>query len=103
MLGVVKSHTGYGSFRLLFSVHSFIQSMAIGAGVGRTTIGALANSPHCVRSPQLRMRTSYAWPQQYSTSGHLSLLGLSARFYIVISILLNIRGHAFLLSFKSIP
>lgn len=56
-----KSHSGYDPFRLLRSLlSSFIQSMAIGAGVGRTTIGALANSPHCVRSPQLRMRTSYA-------------------------------------------
>lgn len=38
--------------------------MAMGAGDGRTTIGALANSPHCVHvhSPQLRMHTSYADP-----------------------------------------
>lgn len=36
--------------------------MVMGAGVARTTIEALANSPHCVHSPQLRMRTSYTRP-----------------------------------------
>lgn len=32
--------------------------------VARTTIDVLANSPHCVHSPQLHMRTSYAWPHE---------------------------------------